>query len=710
MINFNKQLLFKDVLLNRSINNFSINSKLVCEDNNCLDDMIRKHTYLNNFRNKNIPLLTESLFFKLEVLKELKNVEIKDFRNISFEEYNTILFYKKNKPFKVVELDKNIGVGIISNDLYTELTLELLKEVNTYKEVLDFEISGIKNEINEALEKICIEDCISEKILKFLWVEKVKIGTIRILPKLHKKKFSVRPIISYKNHPTDKLCVLLDFILRPFVIKADSYIKDSQDLILKTMNKSFPPDSKLFSCDFESLYTNIDHCECLDMLCGFMSDKLNVTEIKITGFRVILNLILKYNYFKFNNKNYLQIKGIAMGSKVGPSIANIFVRCLEDKWLNIYKPLHFSRFIDDIFCILKNMNEIDSLKCAFGSLKLNIISNDMVNFLDLNIKLDKVTNKLNFSVYFKETNTFSYLLTDSNHPNYIFKNLPKSLFIRLRRICTELNDYMYFSSILTFHLVSRGYDYIHINKVFSMVMSLDRRDVLEYKVRDNFKVRDTIYFRNVYNKNILNFNEIIKNAFNSFKSENSRFECLKIKVLNSMNCNLASLFIHDFSFKTLFKNFFKNCMNLYCSTCTFFSKDYFIQLTENFFIPIFDNSSCDSENCVYCIKCNLCNAFYIGQTSNIKRRVYHHIYDIKKFKKFEKNTDKCVAVHFNLKGHRFYRDISFYIIKKDIVPEQRRLMYEAFFILLFLKLNLNLINDYKTPVLKAYNHKYYLES
>jgi hypothetical protein len=34
-----------------------------------------------------------------------------DFRNISFEEYLTIKNFKIKKPFKVVELDKNIGVG-----------------------------------------------------------------------------------------------------------------------------------------------------------------------------------------------------------------------------------------------------------------------------------------------------------------------------------------------------------------------------------------------------------------------------------------------------------------------------------------------------------------------------------------------------------------------------------------------------------------------
>jgi hypothetical protein len=66
-------------------------------------------------------------------------------------------------------------------------------------------------------------------------------------------------------------------------------------------------------------------------------------------------------------------------------------------------------------------------------------------------------------------------------------------------------------------------------------------------------------------------------------------------------------------------------------------------------------------------------------------------------------ADKCVAVHFNLKKHNFMRDFSIYIIKKDISPLRKRLMYESFFINLFNELNIKIINDYKFPPLVAYN-------
>jgi len=103
---------------------------------------------------------------------------------------------------------------------------------------------------------------------------------------------------------------------------------------------------------------------------------------------------------------------------------------------NKNKPLIYKRFIDDIFIGSKNSIDINEFTNTFGYLKFNICNDETVQFLDLEISLDKLYNKLNFSLYVKKTNTFSYLNVNSNHPKHIFKNIPKSLFIRVRRICT----------------------------------------------------------------------------------------------------------------------------------------------------------------------------------------------------------------------------------------------------------------------------------
>ena len=142
---------------------------------------------------------------------------------------------------------------------------------------------------------------------------------------------------------------------------------------------------------------------------------------------------------------------------------------------------------------------------------MNIVNATIVNFLDLNIKLNRITGSLIFSLYIKPTNTFSYLLTSSNHPCFIFKNIPKSLLFRIRRICSFYSDYLYYSRSLIKQLVKRNYDFETICKISRMVGSLDRDSILPYRdKRLNDFSKNTIFLKLPFNFNYLNLEKIFK--------------------------------------------------------------------------------------------------------------------------------------------------------------------------------------------------------
>ena len=62
--------------------------------------------------------------------------------------------------------------------------------------------------------------------------------------------------------------------------------------------------------------------------------------------------------FSFNNEMYKQIDGVAMGSSLGPILANIFVGYLEFKlFLRSKEPLLYRRYVDDTFVIFQNKIE-----------------------------------------------------------------------------------------------------------------------------------------------------------------------------------------------------------------------------------------------------------------------------------------------------------------------------------------------------------------
>ena len=162
---------------------------------------------------------------------------------------------------------------------------------------------------------------------------------------------------------------------------------------------------------------------------------------------------------------------------------------------------------------------------------------------------------------------------------------------------------------------------------------------MNYKIKDcNIKENNIIYFRNYFDFNVLNFNSILKKAFDCFinkNEKNKRFKDLKIKLINKMNFSIGALFIHNFKLKRVYKNFYQRCSISKCKTCLFFSSDHYIKTNGNFILPMFDNCNCETVNCVYIISCNLCrDTFYIGQTNCISNRNYNHLRDVTNFKKY----------------------------------------------------------------------------
>ena len=56
-------------------------------------------------------------------MKNINKLEFKSDYNLNKKQINSIKYFSKHKPFKIVELDKNIGSAIISNELYDSLAL-----------------------------------------------------------------------------------------------------------------------------------------------------------------------------------------------------------------------------------------------------------------------------------------------------------------------------------------------------------------------------------------------------------------------------------------------------------------------------------------------------------------------------------------------------------------------------------------------------------
>ena len=82
--------------------------------------------------------------------------------------------------------------------------------------------------------------------------------------------------------------------------------------------------------DVTSLYTNIPQEEGITTVCrAYENFHRNNPPIPTQYLKEMLSLILKENSFQFNSKNYLQIHGTTIGTKMAVAFANIFMANIE---------------------------------------------------------------------------------------------------------------------------------------------------------------------------------------------------------------------------------------------------------------------------------------------------------------------------------------------------------------------------------------------
>ena len=72
---------------------------------------------------------------------------------------------------------------------------------------------------------------------------------------------------------------------------------------------------------------------------------------------------------------------------------------------------------------------------------------------------------------------------ESSHPPHIKKNLPYSEFLRIRRICTKLEDYIKSGQEFIQYFVKRGYPAEAVTQAFNTAWGCSRESLLTPKVK-----------------------------------------------------------------------------------------------------------------------------------------------------------------------------------------------------------------------------------
>ena len=158
----------------------------------------------------------------------------------------------------------------------------------------------------------------------------------------------------------------------------------------------------------------------------------------------MLSLILQENSFQFDGKDYLQIHGTAMGTKMAVAFANIFMAKIEREILQLSykKPLVWKRFIDDVFSLWNiSRNDVNAFIEQANRFHPTIkftaeISETEITLLDTYVyKGERFQNEsiLDVRTHYKPTETFQYTNFHSCHPPGVKKGFIKGEAFRILR-------------------------------------------------------------------------------------------------------------------------------------------------------------------------------------------------------------------------------------------------------------------------------------
>ena len=160
-------------------------------------------------------------------------------------------------------------------------------------------------------------------------------------------------------------------------------------------------DSSLFmaSLDVDSLFTNIPLDETINICTESIFNESDTVEgLNKSAFKELLSLATKESYFIFNELLYKQIDGVAMGSPLGPTLANAFPCFYEKEWLEQcpeeFKPVYYRRYVDDIFVLFRSQDHLIKFCDYFNKSHFNMNftfeqeKNGKLSFLNVEVSRD----------------------------------------------------------------------------------------------------------------------------------------------------------------------------------------------------------------------------------------------------------------------------------------------------------------------------------
>lgn len=295
-----------------------------------------------------------------------------------------------------------------------------------------------------------------------------------------------RPVVSGCETATEKISWLFDRILHRYVDLVPAHL-DSEDSFIKILDQyssKVTENDILFSLDVVSLYPSIPIQESIEVileLCKTNKEIIKSFGIELHEVKKGLEIILNNNYIRFGDVIYRQKEGVAMGNRIAPVVAILFMNSIETSGITtaFMKPLIFKRYIDDCFGIWKgNYESLDRFLSHMNTLhpkiKFTMETDQTTGWLDfLRFRLKSRNGSIERKVFRKSTAKPIFLHATSHHSEQTKKNVIINQFKSIDKICNTEPNYKECADEFKTILLENGYEETYINELEKKARSLN---------------------------------------------------------------------------------------------------------------------------------------------------------------------------------------------------------------------------------------------
>ena len=396
--------------------------------------------------------------------------------------------------------------------------------------------------------------------------------------------------------------------------------------------------------------------------------------------------VLENNVFEHNGDVYIQKQGTAIGTKMAPNYAILFMGDLEEKILDSspLKPLVWWRYIDDVFFLWQHGEEslklfLDHLNQAHPTIKFTSdYSDTSINFLD--VKVSRKGDRLATDLYVKPTDIHQYLDATSCHPNHCKTSIAFSQALRLNRICSEPSDFDVRCNDLESWLIKRGYDQNFIRKKVLDARRFKRQDLLNREKKSDDK-KSKITLNITFHPAFQNLGALLRKIHQILACNEEHHKVFKDIPTVGFRKGKS---LRDFLVRAKvppvgdgegpIEGASGRCYGMLCEVCdqvkdtTQFTSNGKTYNIRNF------SMDCNSTNVVYLLSCKVCGIQYVGSTT-CKFRSRFNTYksgNRRYAEKKKKVPQKKLHSHFDQPGHSGFSDFEFTLIDQGNDHESTR--------------------------------------